>query len=226
MGTNFEGAVIVELPKIRKTEIHFSNKLDLTNGISHKGSFRIDCIFFSNTAIDTTLTFKDNTLTFETKFGYGFRRGTYTLTAKWTTADAITLELATALTSDWTDAKSAAVSFTFALKNTHLTLKTMLKLNEVDLLSVSFEHLPGFKCILALKQKIIKTIPETWEANLDVKIALSESQIKLTSTADGSPLISLEFKHTYGPEALTAKLVGSFKNLNAEGDVLINVPKD
>merc|ERR1719383_428669 len=101
----------------------------------------------------------------------------------------------------------------------------MIKLNEVELISLSFEHLPEFKCILALKQKITKEIPETWEINLDVKATLAESLIKFAATADKAPIASLEFTHTYTPKSLAAKLTATYKTLKTEGNVMISEEK-
>jgi len=221
---DFTSALTVELPKIRKTEIHFSNKLDLSNGISHKATFRIDCIFFSTTSIETSFDLKDNVVTFVTKFGYALKKGAFTLNAKLIKAEGITFELNTALTTDWTEAKSAAFAFTLAKKET-LKITTMIKLNEVELISLSFEHLPEFKCILALKQKITKEIPEAWEINLDVKATLAESLIKFAATADKAPIASLEFTHTYTPKSLAAKLTATYKTLKTEGNVMISEEK-
>merc|ERR1719259_1114610 len=101
----------------------------------------------------------------------------------------------------------------------------MIKLNEVELISLSFEHLPEFKCILALKQKITKEIPEAWEINLDVKATLAESLIKFAATADKAPIASLEFTHTYTPKSLAAKLTATYKTLKTEGNVMISEEK-
>jgi hypothetical protein len=282
---NFVGMVTIELPKVRKTEVHFSNKLDLTNGISHKGTFRIDCIFFSTTAIDTSFELKDNTLKFEAKFGYGLKKGTYALNAKVTKANTITFELDTALDTDWTEAKSAALKLAIFIENMHLKISTELKLNKASLFFISFEHMPvanGFKCImtlkqtllpmiqvlditadieltlpkslikldvvvdkapfaslefahtyapetlttkLLLKQKILPMIPEILDITTDIELSLPKSLIKLVAVVDKAPFASLEFAHTYVLEALTTKLVTTYKNVKTESNILISKPK-
>merc|ERR1712042_345972 len=121
---DFDQIIIIELPKIRKTEIHLGHKLDLANGISHKAKFIIDCILFSTTHIDTTFSFKDNAVKFETKFQYGLRKGSYTLAAKLVRAEGITFELATAFTSAWTDPKSLEIALTFVMKDAKTKLTT------------------------------------------------------------------------------------------------------
>merc|ERR1719334_484485 len=223
---DFDQIIIIELPKIRKTEIHLGHKLDLANRISHKAKFIIDCILFSTTHIDTTFSFKDNAVKFETKFQYGLKKGSYTLAAKLVRAEGITFELATAFTSAWTDPKSLEIALTFVMKDAKTKLTTMVKLNEVESLTVAFEHTPGFKCVLTVTQKFIKSLPTTTLATLDVKAALPKSLIKFVATVDGAPLTTLEFAHTYAREELTVRLDTTFKDLKANANVVISKPKD
>merc|ERR1712142_990019 len=223
---DFDEIIIIELPKIRKTEIHLGHKLDLADGISHKAKFIMDCIWFSTTHIDTTFTFKDNAVTFATNFAYGLKEGSYTLAAKFIRLNGITFELTTAFKSAWTDPKSVDVAIAFAKTSAKMTLTAMLKLNEVERLNVAFEHFPGFKCVLTVPQKFIKSLPTTTLATLDVKAALPKSLIKFVATVDGAPLTTLEFAHTYAREELTVRLDTTFKDLKANANVVISKPKD
>merc|ERR1719423_321073 len=203
--SDFASVLIIELPKIRKTEIHLSNKLDLSKGISQKGAFRIDCIFFSTTAIENSFELKDNVLKLDTTFGYGLKKGAYTLDAKLVKDAGITFEMTTTLTSDWTEAKSAAFAFTLVKIET-IKITTLVKVNDIELLTLTFEHFPAMKCILTLKQRLIEALPVAWEFNSDIKATIAESLIKFSVVTDGAPLASLEFSHTYAPKSLTVKL--------------------
>jgi hypothetical protein len=225
--TDFEGVVIVELPKVRKTEVHFSNKLDLANGISHKAMLRIDCIFFSTTAIETSFELKElKDLKFTAKFGYGLKKGEYTLNAKLIKAEGITFEMDSTLVSDWTKTKSAALTFTLFLNETKVKLTTMIKLNEVELLAIGTELFSNLKGTLTLKQKLVKELPEAWEMTGELKLTMPSSLIKMAVTADTTPLASFEFTHTYTQEALTSKIVAAYKVVKMESNLLISKPKE
>jgi len=222
--SDFASVLIIELPKIRKTEIHLSNKLDLSKGISQKGAFRIDCIFFSTTAIENSFELKDNVLKLDTTFGYGLKKGAYTLDAKLVKDAGITFEMTTTLTSDWTEAKSAAFAFTLVKKET-IKITTLVKVNDIELITLTFEHFPAMKCILTLKQRLIEALPVAWEFNSDIKATIAESLIKFSVATDGAPLASLEFSHTYAPKSLAAKLDATYKTLKTEGSILISEEK-
>jgi len=224
---NFELMVSIALPKLRTTEVHFTHMLDLSNGIVHKTSFRIDCIFFSTTSLATELELKAATFKFTSKFGYGLKKGTYTLVAKITETDGMKFELETTLNTDWTEAKSAAFTLGLAKNPTQISIATTFKYNDVDLLSLTYTHIPlatGWKCTLALKQKIVPEIHEAWNCNLDVDATLGKSMIQITALTNGTTLASLEFGHTYETTKLTAKLALTFQTMKAETNMLITKP--
>jgi len=226
--TKFEGIVSVALPKLRTTEIHFSNELDLTAGIVHKSTFRIDCIFFSTTAIETSFELKDKALKLAVKFGYGLKKGTYVLNAKLTKTDAITLALDTALTTDWTAAKTGSIALVlFKGKNMHFKITNAVKFNGAELFSVIFEHIPatnGFKCMMALKQTLIPKIPTAFDITTDVELTLAKSLIKIVTLVNKAPFVSVEHTHTHtGPTVISKLAVGYLDSWNAETNIVFTM---
>jgi len=224
---NFEVMVSVALPKLRTTEIHLTNMLDLSNGIVHKSSFRIDCIFFSTTSFETSTELIAQDLKFNTKFGYGLKKGTYTLTAKVADTEGMKFELETALNTDWTEAKSAAFTLMLSKTTKLVTIATTWKFNDVELISLTYKHIPlatGWQCTFDLKQKVVAEVAEIWSGNLEVEATLAKSLIKITAMANKAPLISLEFNHVLEQTKLTSKLAVSYKMLKAETNLLISKP--
>jgi hypothetical protein len=124
---------------------------------------------------------KDKALKLAVKFGYGLKKGTYVLNAKLTKTDAITLALDTALTTDWTEAKTGSIALVlFKGTGMHIKITNAWKFNGVELFSVIFEHIPatnGFKCMLALKQMLITgvPIPTDFDVSADVELTLAKS---------------------------------------------------
>jgi len=224
---NFKVTTRIALPKLRTTEVHFTHMLDLSKGIVHKTSMRIDCIFFSTTSFETTLELKAAALKFDAKFGYGLRKGEYSLTAKLTETEGMKFELGTTLKTDWTHAKSLAFTLMLAKAPKHVLIATTLKWNEVELLSLNIKHIPlatGGQCTLTLKQKLVTKIAETLTTTVHVEATLSKSMIKITTLANNAPLTLIEFMHTYETSKVTAKLILGFKTMKAETNILISKP--
>jgi len=227
--TKFEGIVSVALPKLRTTEIHFSNELDLTTGIVHKSTFRIDCIFFSTTAIETSFELKDKALKLAVKFGYGLKKGTYVLNAKLTKTDAITLALDTALTTDWTVAKTGSIALVvFKGTGMHIKITNAWKFNGVEIFLVNFEHIPvtnGFKCMLTLKQTLIPNpLITVFDITADVELALAKSLIKIVTLVNKAPFVAVEHTHTYtGPTVISKLAVGYLDSWNAETNIVFTM---
>jgi hypothetical protein len=227
--TNFQCAISLALPKLRTTEIHFSNMLDLSNGIMHRGSFRMDCLFFSTVSIETTLDVKTSDikyLKFDTKFGYGLKKGHYTLITKLSKEK---FELETSLETDWTEAKSAALMLMLVKNTEHMIVSSSLKWRNVEVISLTYKHIPrttGWECNLALTQKLISEIPEVWDCTLNVEMTMAKSLIKFTTLANKTPLTSFDITHTYKKTELTAKVAFAFKTIKAESNLLIRKPTD
>jgi hypothetical protein len=229
---DFEGIVTLSLPKLRTMEIHFGNVLDLTAGIVHKASFRIDCIFFSTTSIETNFEMKGPAVKFEAKFGYGLKKGTYVLNAKQIKAEnTVTFELDTALNTDWTEAKSAATTLVITTGPNPWVVKVVetLRFNGAELLTLSFEHKPtplGFNCALLLKQGIFTKLPKAFDLKSEIELSLPKSMIKLATAVDATPFISVDYMHTYEAATLTSKVVLGYKDGKAETNILISKPQD
>jgi len=227
--TNFQCVISLALPKLRTTEIHFSNMLDLSNGIMHRGSFRMDCLFFSTVSVETALDVKISDIKyvkFDTKFGYGLKKGHYTLITKLSKEK---FELETSLETDWTEAKSAALMLMLVKNTEHIIVSTALKWNKVEVISLTYKHIPhttGMECILALKQKLVSEIPDVWDCTLNVEMTMAKSLIKFTTLANKTPFTSFDFTHTYKRTELTAKVAFSFKTFKAESNLLIEKPTE